>query len=56
MELGRIAAELMGKLMVERMLEEPAEPGSSFKLSNCLMVKPWAMAMAMDDRPIERIV
>ena len=42
--------------MVERMLEEPAEPGSSFKLSNCLMVKPWAMAMAMDDRPIERIV
>ena len=58
MVLGCIAAQLMAKVMLERMLEGAAEPErvlkSSFKLSDCLFVKPWAMAM--DDRPIERIV
>ena len=58
MVLGCMAAQLMEELIVERMLEEAAEPGrvlkGSFKLSDCLFVKLWAMAM--DDRPIERIV
>ena len=58
MVLGCVAAQLMAKVMVERMLEEAAEPGrvskSSFKLSSCLLVKPWAMVM--NDRPMERIV
>ena len=58
MVLGCIAAELMAKVIVERMLEEAAKPGrvlkSSFKLSDCLFVKPWVMVM--DDRSMERIV
>lgn len=52
--LGCIAVEQMAELMVERMLEEYEGVRSSFKLSNCLLVKP--QAMVMDDRPIEMIV